>query len=67
MKITTHRSHRKTRTAQNDAWISLECHKRVVAEYDSEVLLLGCLGIEGARHGSLFLAQDQPLVVVHSF
>jgi hypothetical protein len=47
-KITTHRSHWKSEMAQNDAKISLECHKRVVAEYGSEVLLLGAYMMECA-------------------
>jgi hypothetical protein len=34
--------------AQNDAKISLECHKRVVAEYGSEVLLVGAYMMECA-------------------
>jgi hypothetical protein len=59
MKTTTHCSHKESETAQNDAWISLECHKRVVAEYRSKVLLLECLGTEGVRHRVLFIAQGQ--------
>jgi hypothetical protein len=52
-KITTQRSHRMTETSQNEFRISLEYHKCVVIEYESEVFLLGCLGIEGVRHGVL--------------
>lgn len=59
-KITTQHSYRVTEIAQSDAWFSLEYHKRVVVEYGSDVLLLGCFGAEGVCHGVPLIAQDGP-------
>jgi hypothetical protein len=59
-KITTQRSHRMTETAQNEFRILLEYHKCVVIEYESEVFLLGCLGVEGVRHGHFYSPTPAP-------
>jgi hypothetical protein len=54
---------KNSRTTQNDVWVSLESHERVVAEYVSDVLHLECSGSEGVHHGVLFIAQDSLIVV----
>jgi hypothetical protein len=66
MKIITHFSHRKTEVAQNDVWTSLECHKRLVVEYGSEVCSWCAWLLKECAMGP-FIAQGQPLAVAPSF